>query len=516
MTTPPPTPLATGLRLARTGAVRLLAVTRPRLRALLAWARAHPRTATVLVAALLVLGFATRLLLAPIDRALTVAVRRGTLNLRLTETGVLRPAQSITYRAPLAGRELEITFLAPEGIHVNEGDLILRLDTGELEAEVRRATQDLRQAQMDLQSSGIERQEAAAGLDSLEQGEKSLGLDEARVQLRVAEKKVERLRSEVEALKPLLTKGFITRDELERSSFELEQAEAEVQLARKKAEIYVERTYPHDRERARLTLAQKAAQEINVQQRVQEAAARLEELRGAYQRCTVYAERPGLIVYEEYLAANPRRKVRVGDRVTRSQGLITIPEVGHMVVESSVDEAVVHKLQPGLPATVRLDAYPDLTLTGKVGRVGTLARAAFDRPFEDKRFDLVIDVDPTQADLRPEMTARVDVLLGELADRLLLPVNAVFDHEGVMVAHVVHLWGLETRRLDLGENSDLFVEVRSGLSAGERVTLVEPAAGAEPAGGAPGGAAAASKQGGAARGVVLGQEKASGGPLGPR
>jgi HlyD family secretion protein len=492
---------------------RLAALARPRLSAGALWARTHPRTAGVLVAALVVLGLGTRLLFSPVDRALTVPVRRGTLTLRLTETGVLRPAQSITYRAPLAGRELEITFLAPEGLRVNEGDLILRLDTGELEAELRRATQDLRQAQMDLQSSGIDRQEAAAALDSLEQGEKSLGLDEARVQLRVAEKKVERLRSEVESLKPLLAKGFITRDELDRSAFELEQAEAEVQLARKKAEIYVQRTYPHDRERARLTVAQKAAQELNVQQRVQEASARLAELHAAYERCTVYAERPGLIVYEEYLAANPRRKVRVGDRVTRSQGLITIPEVGHMVVESSIDEALVHKVRPGLPATVRLDAFPDLSLTGKVGRVGTVARAAFDRPFEDKRFDLVIDVDPAQADLRPEMTARVDVLLGELHDRLLVPVNAVFDHDGIVVAHVVRLWGVETRRLELGESSDLFVEVQSGLSAGERVALVEPA-GAEAADGGP--RAGTPKGQPATRRMAPGQEKAGGGLLGPR
>ena len=132
----PPAVAAGGREMLRAALGRLWALARPRLAALLTWARAHPRTAAVLLAALLVLGFATRLLFSPIDRALTVLVHRGTLTLRLTETGVLRPAQSITYRAPLAGRELEITFLAPEGFKVNEGDLILRLDTGELEAEL--------------------------------------------------------------------------------------------------------------------------------------------------------------------------------------------------------------------------------------------------------------------------------------------------------------------------------------------------------------------------------------------
>jgi HlyD family secretion protein len=285
--------------------------------------------------------------------------------------------------------------------------------------------------------------------------------------------KVERLRSEYTGLKPLMEKGFITRDELERSSFELEQAEAELQLARKKADIYVKRTYPQDRERARLLLDQKTAQEANAQQRVVETTSRAHELEAAIDGCSVYAERPGLVVYEELLSANPRRKIRVGDRVTRSQGIITIPEVSRMVVEASVDEASVHKVHPGLPATIRLDAYPDLLLTGKVARVGTMAQSSADRPFEDKRFDLVVDVDSSKADLRPEMTARVDVLLGELKDRLWLPVNAVFEEDGILVAHVRGLWRNDVRRVQIGESNDSQVEIVAGLREGERVSLLE-------------------------------------------
>jgi HlyD family secretion protein len=437
------------------------------------WVRRHPRGSLSLLAGLVVIPVAGAFVLSHVDPPYTVRVHRGTLRLTLTETGVLRPAESVTYRSPLTGRELEITFLVPEGTRVGEGDLIIRLDTADLEKEYQRAVQDVRQAQMDVRSAVVDREEAKAALDSLEGGAASLGLDEARAQLRVAEMKVERLRSEYKGLKPLMEKGFITRDELERSSFELEQAEAELQLARKKADIYVKRTYPQDRERARLLLDQKTAQEANAQQRVVETTSRAHELEAAIDGCSVYAERPGLVVYEELLSANPRRKIRVGDRVTRSQGIITIPEVSRMVVEASVDEASVHKVHPGLPATIRLDAYPDLLLTGKVARVGTMAQSSADRPFEDKRFDLVVDVDSSKADLRPEMTARVDVLLGELKDRLWLPVNAVFEEDGILVAHVRGLWRNDVRRVQIGESNDSQVEIVAGLREGERVSLLE-------------------------------------------
>src|SRR5207249_2877880 len=159
--------------------------------------------------------------------------------------------------------------------------------------------------------------------------------------------------------------------------------------------------------------------------------------------CTLYARHTGLVVYEEYLSANPRRKIRIGDRVTASHGLITIPEVNRMQVEASASEADVHRIHPGQLATIRLEAFPDLHLTGTITRVGSLARATADRPFEEKRFEFVVAVDRTEAELRPEMTARVDVLLGERHDALLVPVNAVFDRQGMLVCHVVSRFGIE-------------------------------------------------------------------------
>ena len=108
-----------------------------------------------------------------------------------------------------------------------------------------------------------------------------------------------------------------------------------------------------------------------------------------------------------------------------------------MLVEASVGEAEVHRVQPGQPATVRVEAFPDLRLTGKVSRVGTLASASATRPFDDKRFDLIIELDPTTTELRPEMTARADIVVGTRKDVLLVPVTAVFEHQGSFVAYVV-------------------------------------------------------------------------------
>jgi multidrug resistance efflux pump len=435
--------------------------------------RRHPRRVLVALGALLAVGIALRIARPPVDRALTVVVRRGDLVAQVRAAGTLRPASSITYRSPLAGREAEITQLAPEGVLVNEGDLVARLDTTELEADLLRAVQDARQAEVELRVVEGERQDVIGQIDSLNEGEGALGIAETQAALKRSERNVERLRQEYEGLKPLLDKGFVTRDEFQRSAAELEQAEAELALARRKADVQISRTRPREEQRARLQLAQKEAQIENSRARVRETAGRVAMLRQELEGCSMYARAGGLVVYEDFLGASPRRKVRVGDRVTPSQGLVTIPEVQRMVVEASVPEGEVHHVAAGQPATVRLDAFPGLVLTGRVSRVGTLARSSVERPWEAKRFDLIVDLDATTAQLRPEMTARADVRVGELKDVLLLPINAVFEQQGSFVCHVVRLLGVETRLVSLGESNDELVVVREGLREGDRVALTD-------------------------------------------
>ena len=418
---------------------------------------------------------------ASVDPSLVAEVRRGPLTAQLTTSGILKPIQSITYRSPLAGREAEITELVAEGTRVNEGDLLVRLDTTDLQREVERARQEVRQSHVDLQVAEIERQEADAAVKSVADGEGALGVEEARARLQAAQKKVERLRQEHEQLKPLMEKGFITREELKRTSDELEQSEAELALARKRAEIVIGLTHPRDKQRAQLQLAQKEASLENARAKAQAAQTRLAQLADQVENCRIYARRPGMVVYEELLSASPRRKIRVGDRVTGSQGLVTIPEVNRMLMDASVSEADMHRVRAGQPATIRVEAFPDLRLTGKVTRVGTLARASADRPFEEKRFDLVVELDATDADLRPEMTARADIVVRTRSDVLLVPVNAVFDRQGTMVCHVVRPLGIETRQVELGESNDVIVEVVAGLGEGDQVMLTDPGNAATPA-----------------------------------
>jgi HlyD family secretion protein len=424
---------------------------------------------------------------ATVDAAYVAEVKLGTFTSQLTTSGTLRPIQSITYRSPLAGREIEIIDLAPEGTLVQAGDLLVRLDTTEIEADLERVRPEVRQIEMDLQVAEGERQDAEAFVRVVTEGEGVLTIEEAQTRMHLAQKKVDRLRHEYSQIKPLLDKGFMTREELAKTADGLEQAEEELSLARRRADVAQRITHPREKQRAILQMAQRSAQLEHLRARHRDASERLAALRLLVENSSVYARRPGMVVYEEVQNASPRRKIRIGDRVTSTQGLITIPEVDRMLLDGTVSEAEVHRVRPGQPAVVRLEAFPGVRLTGRVIRVGTLASASADRPLDEKRFDLVIEVDQTSVALRPEMTARADIETGTRENVLLLPVTAVFDQDGLFVAHVVTATGAETRSIDIGESNDLVVEIRAGLKAGERVKLTAPltaapATGARPAG----------------------------------
>ena len=202
----------------------------------------------------------------------------------------------------------------------------------------------------------------------MSEGEGALSVEEARTRLQLAQKKVERLRQEYDAAQAADGEGLHHARRAGAHGDELEQAEEELALARRRTDVAVQMTHPREKQRAALQLAQKESQLENVARRGCRKPRRAwRTLQGLIEACSIYARRPGLVVYEEFMNASPRRKIRVGDRVTSSQGLVTIPEVNRMLVEASVGEAEVHRVAPGTePRSSGSRRFPTLRLTGKV------------------------------------------------------------------------------------------------------------------------------------------------------
>src|SRR5215510_3233767 len=95
---------------------------------------------------------------------------------------------------------------------------------------------------------------------------------------------------------------------------------------------------------------------------------------GTPARTSVRADVPGIVVDLEVFFGSEQRKPQVGDQVWANQPLIILPDITKMVVETKVRETDIHKVERNQKVSVRVQAYPDLALSGQVTLVGTLAQ----------------------------------------------------------------------------------------------------------------------------------------------
>jgi len=66
-----------------------------------------------------------------------------------------------------------------------------------------------------------------------------------------------------------------------------------------------------------------------------------------------------------------------GEVVSPGMEIATIADTDHMYIKANIEETDIFKIQPGQAVDVRIDAYPGITFTGQVERVGQATHQAF-------------------------------------------------------------------------------------------------------------------------------------------
>jgi membrane fusion protein, heavy metal efflux system len=148
-----------------------------------------------------------------------------------------------------------------------------------------------------------------------------------------------------------------------------------------------------------------------------------------------------------------------------TQSIMTIADLGTVWVTAMVPEKDVASLSKNQDAVVRLMAYPDRVLHGKV----LFVSAVIDP--DSRRNKVRIAFANADYALKPNMFATV-TLLGAPRSRILLPSSALLmnnDRTTVFVA--VAPWTFERRTVDPELEEGTAVAIRSGLNAGDQVVM---------------------------------------------
>ncbi len=142
-----------------------------------------------------------------------------------------------------------------------------------------------------------------------------------------------------------------------------------------------------------------------------------------------------------------------------------------MLMDTSVRESNLWRVKVGQLAVVEVDAFPVLRLAAQLVAVGVLGRNSRDRVFEEKRYDVQLRIDGTHPELRPDMTARAQVVVAERRGVVTVPPAALAGGAAGWRVMVVHPLKTEVRNVVVGELDDHGAEIVSGLAAGETVAV---------------------------------------------
>jgi len=203
----------------------------------------------------------------------------------------------------------------------------------------------------------------------------------------------------------------------------------------------------------------------------------LDKLQKQIEHCTIRATKPGLVVYGTTgWDHHNRTPIEVGSSVHERQVIIKMPDIASLAVEAKIHESVVDKVKVGMPVRIKVDAFPNLAVTGKVLKLAVLPSSQSNWLNPDlKEYDTQISIDGEKAGLKPGMSAALEIDVKILKSVLQVPVQAVGSRDGKTVAYIVRPDGSEeSRGIEVGESNDKMVEVTGGLREGERILLEAP------------------------------------------
>jgi HlyD family secretion protein len=244
----------------------------------------------------------------------------------------------------------------------------------------------------------------------------------------------------------------------------------------------LERTHAQCRSR----LAQAKAKLSNAETRYKEQEEQVSELAQQIEYCTIKAKAPGLVVYGTGDTSDMYRAMRgrggmssgiiaEGEVVTEGQVIVSMPDTAAMVAEISVHETEVDKVRPGQPATIVMDAFPDQVLQGEVLEVAPLPdqQRGWMNP-DLKVYQTLVKIDGSHDFLKSRMSCKVQILVRQLGDVLIVPIQVVSNRRGKKICYVMTPQGPEERDVQTGAFNDTFVQITDGLNEGDEVLLNPP------------------------------------------
>ena len=202
---------------------------------------------------------------------------------------------------------------------------------------------------------------------------------------------------------------------------------------------------------------------------VQQSKANLNQLQEQLAYTTIVAPMDGVIL---------SRDVEIGDAVSSilvlgSTATLVMTEgnTSQVYVKGKVDEADIAHVYLGQPAHIKVESFRGRTFYGKVTKISPMGV----QKDNVTTFEVRVSIDNPGGELKANMTANAEILLGEHKNVLTVPENAVF-YDNSKQAYVDlpdpgKKDGVRKVPVTVGLSNGSVVEIDKGLKEGESVVL---------------------------------------------
>lgn len=328
---------------------------------------------------------------------------------KVDATGEIKPKEYVELQSEIVGVITEL--FVDEGDFVQRGDLLVRIDPTQTEAETRAQEALLQAALMDANNQ--------KGQITVQQ----TNLNRERASVTVAEAEVERARQALEFAsnnfkrkQELFEQNLISRDLYEQAKNE--EVTAIASLTSAKARLQQAKA---SLEAAEVSLEQSRNSHEAALRRVDQNRAILERSQDSLAKTTIRSPLTGVIT---------QLNVEVGERAV--PGTLNNPAATIMIIadlsvieaEIEVDETDIVRVQLGQDAVVNVDALPNQPLKGVVTEIGNSAIAQVGQQ-EAKDFKVAIRLNDPPDTLRPGLSCTADITTAVRNDILTIPIQAL-------------------------------------------------------------------------------------------
>jgi HlyD family secretion protein len=386
----------------------------------------------------------------------TVAVVSKDLVVRIRANGVVQAARKINLSPKAEGRIVQL--YVEEGDPVKQGELVARMDSQRLQAQVNQYRGTLAKAQAELAQKRV-------GSRPEEIAEAKARVATAEANVAEAVPKLNRAQEELKRNQFLVEQGAISRDKFGEFLSKEREARASLQAAK-----------------TRLTEQQQSLNRVRNGSRPEEIAQAEASVKEAIAQLQYYeTQLEDTRIQAPFSGTITRLFVQSGDFVTpttaasSSDGATSasIAELSSgLEIEAKVPEATINQIQPQQRVEVSADAYPDEVFPGRVRLIAP--RAVKENNITSFRIKVALETG--QDKLRLGMNVKLAFLGNQIPKALVVPLATIVTRPdgqtGVLVPDKDNQ--AQFRPVIVGATVGDLIQILQGVSLGERIFISPP------------------------------------------